>query len=482
MKFFALNTSHVGDSWVEIEISLIPGVPRFSIIGLPDTALKEGVLRIKSALLTFGFEWPRNKEVIINLKPSDSKKWNQNIELAILICFLHVTEQIQLRPYFNDDDSLLVLGDLDLMGRTTLSENFCGRTLSDWKGKILTGFILEPVLFDRYVINNVGQLKNLEIAFQKKTSLKKILQRPAEQNHFLWTKQEARLIELLALGSFSALLAGVKGSGKTTLVKEVWRLLSPPDEKVYEEIRMQSGHEFKSWRPIIFPHHSIPKISLIGGGVPLRAGEVARAHGGIMVLDEFLEFKRDSIEVLREALQSEEVEVSRLGQSHKFKTQFQALATTNLCPCGRWSGGQDHYVNCSRNLSACKSYVHRMVGPVLDRFQILWIKPYRSGGSSAQIVSSVDMLESLEKARAHRSKQKWGHIESYKLPLEMIFPTLAKPWLKSVYAFEGESERRRMAFWQVARALADLDLSLCIEEQHIQEAYKWTCVDFGALV
>lgn len=479
MKFFALNTSASGDTWVEIEINLIPGLPRFSIIGLPDAALREGILRIKSALLTHGYQWPKNKEVIVNLKPINSKKWNQNIELAILICFLHVTQQINLRSSFNDDDSLLVLGDLDLMGRTSLSREFQIRTFASWKGKILTGCVLEPVLFDHYFIEDVGWLQNGDIKFQSKSSLSEILKRPRDEHHYLWTQEEARLIQLLALGSFSALLAGVKGSGKTTLVKEVWRHLSEPDEQEFEEICMQSSQQC-SWRPIVFPHHSIPKISLIGGGVPLKAGEVARAHGGVMVLDEFLEFKRESVEVLREALQSEEIEISRLGQTHKFKTRFQALATTNLCPCGRWSGQASHFVNCSRNLGACKSYLNKMVGPVLDRFHVLWLKPYRSK-MDAQTISSDEIFHTLTEVRYWRAKRRWGNQPGNKLGVLEIQKTLSKSWLKAAYVFEGESERRKQAFWQVARALADLDRSECVEERHIKEAYKWACLDFGAL-
>ena len=479
MKFFALNTSAYGDSWVEIEINLIPGLPRFSIIGLPDTALKEGILRIKSALLAYGFEWPKNKEVIINLKPINSKKWNQNIELAILICFLHVTQQIKLKSSFNDDDSLLVLGDLNLMGQTTLSKDICARTFTNWKGKILTGCVLEPVLFDRYVIEHIGQLKNATLSFHKKTSLHEIINRPPSA-HFLWTQEEARLISLLALGSFSALLAGVKGAGKTTLVKEVWRLLPAPNAHEFEEIGMQS-QQCPVWRPLVFPHHTMPRVSLIGGGVPLKMGEVGRAHGGIMVLDEFLEFKKESIEVLREAMQSEEVEVSRLGQTHKFKTRFQALATTNLCPCGKWSGQEGHFVNCSRSLMTCKSYINRMIGPVMDRFHILWLKPYRTRGD-AQTICSDDILRGLEEVRGWRAQRPWGDRACNKLLVSEVQGLLTKRWLKDIYVFEGQSERRQQAFWQVARALADLDMVERIGETHIREAYKWTCLDFGALL
>lgn len=479
MKFYALNSNNTGDSYIEIEINLIPGLPRFSIIGLPDASLKEGVLRIKSALLTHGFDWPRNQEVIVNLKPNNNKKWNQNVELAITLCFLYMTKQIVTRSSFDEDDSLLVLGDLDLMGRTTLSKELARRTFAKWKGAILTGDILEPVMFDHYSIKDIGQMKTKNLIFKPKTPLNKYIERPKIDEHFLWSEKEARLISILSLGAYNALLAGAQGSGKTTLIKEVWKLLKAPNALEFEQIQIQSARPM-SWRPLVTPHHSIPKISLVGGGVPPRPGEVSRAHCGVMILDEFLEFKKESIEVLREAMQSESIEISRLGHSEKFNSKFQALATTNLCPCGKWSGIQGDYVSCARTLSVCKSYINRMVGPVLDRFQILWLKPYTKS-KSAQTISTSQILKNLDQIRHFRDKQKWGARCGPDVPLELIYKTLEYAWLRDVYSFQGGSERRRLAFWQVARTLADLDQSTLIREKHIKESYEWTCKGFGSL-
>lgn len=469
MKFFTVNTNSQIESLIEIEINLIKGLPKFSIIGLPDTALKEGVLRIRSALISQGFEIPKNREVVINLKPSNFRKLNQNVELAIIICFLCVTKQIVIAEA-KLDDSLLILGELDLKGNVTLDQISNSHFIKTWSGKILAGSTDQPLLFDYYSLKNISDLKNQKVVFKPKPKNSNLFKRPPFQTSLLWSRDEARLLSLLAYGEFSALLAGPHGSGKTTLAKEVWKLLKPPESFIDKSL----------WRPLVAPHHSIPKISLIGGGTPLRQGELAKAHGGVLILDEFLEFKRESLEVLREAIENDEVEISRLGQSQKYKTDFITLATTNLCPCGRWTGRPQDFVSCSKTLQSCKSYRNKLLGPLVDRFSVLWVKGYRQD-NRAQKIGLKEILNQITKAQEFQLGYAKSQKLCTKLELKEIWPTLKYPWLMDIYSFAGVSERRKLAFWRVSRALADLDLSEKVTEEHLREAYDWTCLDFRTL-
>ncbi len=484
MKIFAPHFLSDENKYIEIEVSLLPGLPKFTIIGLPDSSLKEGVLRLRAALFNQGFDWPRGQQVVVNLKPTGLKKLNKDLEFAIALAFLVQTQQIELKE-FESFKRILVAGDLSLSGTVGLSKSLHKKTFYDWTGPIISGNSESEYLYDHYRVKELKDLLNLKDFFQKKVELEEFLKRP-NFSDLLWSSKESRFIEILALGGHSALIGGPQGCGKTTLAKEILPLKEAPDLSEYEDIQLA----FKGglpWRPQIQPHHSIPRISLIGGGVPPKMGEVSRAHRGVLILDEFLEFKKDSIEVLREALQEDTVQVNRLGSANQFKTDIHAIATTNLCPCGAWNG-QGYNIQCSRSLANCKSYLNRLVGPVIDRFDILWLKPYNKKNnqnlSSDQLrnlgfKSSENIFEHLTKVR--KFKTDLGRITpNSKLSVNQVWKNLEKDWMRNVYEFTS-SLRRKISFWQVAQTLSELNLGQTIKKQALTEAYEWTSNDFQKL-
>lgn len=484
MKIYAPHFLSQDHKYIEIEVSLLPGLPKFTIIGLPDSSLKEGVLRLKAALFNYGFDWPRGQQVVVNLKPSGLKKLNKDLEFAIALAFLFKTDQISLPDDFKSKN-ILAVGDLSLSGEVHLSKGLQKKTFYDWTGPIVAGESHGDYLFNHYRIKNLLDLKDIKTFYKPKIELESVLQRP-ELSDLIWSPKEARLIQLLSLGEHSALIGGPQGCGKTTLVKQILSFREAPSLIEFEEIQ-DAFPDGIFWRPLIQPHHSIPKISLIGGGVPPKMGEVSRAHRGIMILDEFLEFKKEAVEVLREALQEDELQVNRLGHARAFKTDFQALATTNLCPCGVWNG-ENYVLNCSRSLKNCKSYIHRLVGPVVDRFDVLWFKDYSKVGSAnldpdllkeKGYQSSEDIFKHLQKARKFKSDL--GRVEvNRKLQTELIMSDLEAKWMSEAYEF-SHSLRRKLAFWRVARTLSELNLEEKIKKSALTEAFEWTTNSFQKL-
>ena len=471
MKVFCYHLTEGQCEFLEVEVQLIPGTPKISLIGLPDSSLREGVLRIQSAFLQHGFNWPRSKHIIVNLKPSRLKKLNTGMEFSIALAVLLKTKQLSFTCFetesSSEDKNVLVLGDIDLNGNVNLSQNFYTQTLLNWSGEVITGFHSESLLFDHYKVSSLSQLKDLKENFQLASELSQWLKKP-EYKDLEWTPEEVELIQILALGGHSALIGGPQGCGKTSLIQQVCALREPPSLKEFSET--QDSH-LNTWRPIVKPHHSIPKISLIGGGVPPRRGEVSRAHRGLLVLDEFLEFKKESLEVLREAMQENQIEVSRLGTVVKYPCDFQALATTNLCPCGRWDG-QGYMINCTRNLSHCKSYMSRLIGPVVDRFEVLWLKPYRKKSQEVKMLSS-QIDEHLQKVREFCQLQLNRSLLNSKCDVESIESEISESWMLGAFNFDS-SLRRRFAFLRVARTLADLDQSQKIKGPHLKRAHYWT--------
>ncbi len=484
MKIYAPHFSSKSCKYIEVEVGLLPGLPKFTIIGLPDSSLKEGVLRLKAALFNQGFDWPRGQQVVVNLRPSGLKKLNKDLEFAIALAFLIKTEQVEANHLFKSGP-VLAVGDLSLQGDITLSEGLHRKTFYDWQGPIIAGHSLHSYLFDHFRVTKLANLKNLTTSFQAKINLEDVLVRPPRADLF-WSPKETRLIQILALGDHSALIGGPQGCGKTTLIKQVLALKEAPSAAQFEEIQ-EAYPMGLSWRPQVQPHHSTPKISLIGGGVPPKMGEVSRAHHGIMILDEFLEFKKEAIEVLREALQEDEVHIARLGMPADYKTDFQALGTSNLCPCGVWNG-LNSSIRCTRSIKNCKSYVNRLVGPVVDRFDVLWLKPYTTKnnlGLSGEVLSSEgfwsteQILAHLQKVRDF--KKSLGRIKSNrKLELTEIMMDLKTAWQKDAYEF-SQSIRRKQAFWRVARTISELDLKDKIDKAAMVEAYMWTTNVFQKL-
>ncbi|MDE0119404.1 MAG: ATP-binding protein [Bdellovibrionales bacterium] len=454
---------------VEVQLSLIPGLPQVQFTGLPDMAIKESIMRIKSAIRAQNFEWPKTRQIIINLRPAHLKKSSQGLELAVACALLWKTEQ--LPPPSDMSSPFYVYGELSLDGTVSVPQDW--ESLPVRKEGILTGRIKEG----NYLcpLFQISQLRDLENpTFVPVKPITELLQKPPIPD-ICFSEKAAHILSIVAAGFHSLLLAGEAGSGKSTLSEHLPYLLPPPSSYEFRESRRVWSRMGRSlvWRPFVHPHHSITPLAMIGGGYPLFYGEITKAHGGILFMDEYLEFHPKVQEALREPVERGEICIARRGQSEKFPARFLLVAATNLCPCGDLVPGKSS--PCSYSLRRCFSHLERLNGPMLDRFDILaFSDQWKTGNLS---VSLKEIYKRVMRADAFRRKRGQKEVNA-RLSLQELESSLSVFLKETQLSSSISSKRRKKAILKVARTLADLNENESIEVQHIDQAKELSLIPF----
>lgn len=465
MKFFSFVQDGFLLTPVEVQVSLLPGLPDIKFSGLADMAIKESATRLKSAFKKCGFHWPLRQQIIVNLSPACIRKNSLGLDLALALALLSKTGQMELSQFHAED--LYAYGEVGLNGEIFTPENI--NLLSGKWAPLVTGKI--PGKNFREGVYTAQTLQEIPLA--KKAPVedwKSSLEKPPLPS-LCFSKEAAFILKLCAAGEHHLLLCGEAGSGKTTLAEHIYHLLPPPEKKFWEESRQMHLTRPLSWRPSVNPHHTTPPLSMIGGGCPIFPGEISRAHGGQLVMDEYLEFHPKVQEALREPLEKGKIRLVRRGLNMEFPAHFLLTATTNLCPCGDYVPGQP--VKCSYSLKRCQSHLDRLSGPMLDRFDLL---AFSNGWKGKRKVSMKSLWENVQEAqdfRRNTRKQKisngrleWGELES------MISPEARRVLPNTT------SHRRKRALLRVARTFADLKGDREIKGTHIEEVYALSMKNF----
>ncbi len=462
---------------IEVELTLWPGLPGIQFLGLPDQHLKESALRIKSAIRHQGFEFPKARQILVNLRPSYLKKNSRGIELAVAAAFLWETKQLP-RPVL--DQNFFVYGELNLSGEVFEPEDLLAQT--SLKGKVvLTGQgSHQGKSFRRQMVSSLKAIRNPQELLVEEAGLQ--MERPLLPKNFLLSREQADILETVAVGFHSILLAGPAGSGKSTMAKALHSLLPAPEPQDWDEI-LETQQKFgapTAWRPLIKPHHTTPKISMIGGGSVPMAGEISRAHGGILLLDEFLEFPSSVQEALREPFEERVIRVARGGKVQVFPAGGLIVGTTNLCPCGDKVPGATPLRSCRFSRIRCHSYSQRLSGPLLDRFQLLVFL----GRLEKPTIPWQGVQERIDQAVAFRKAREQGVSGGIQRSLaEQAFEIEAslELFLRKLVVGQQGSERRRIATLCVARSIADLRGSASISLQDLDKAQNWTLRTFDKM-
>lgn len=443
---------------VEVELTLWPGIPGIQFLGLPDQHLKESAMRIKSAIRAAGFQFPIAQQILVNLRPSHLKKTSRGLELAVATAFLWETGQVQ-KPVIGND--FFIYGELSLAGTVSEPEDLAQLEL-DFFNIVLTGEGKQDSNFPfrRQVIKEIRDIERpTELMASRSTQ---IPLRPEKYIQQKFSSDQAELLKILAVGGHSALLAGSAGSGKSTVANALVEFLPEPEPALFDEIRriQKKYHEDIHWRPSVKPHHSTPMMAMIGGGNLPFAGEVSRAHGGVLILDELLEFSPRVQEALREPIEEGTMRVFRSGILQEYPAKSQVIATTNLCPCGQWTPDAKNMMACRFSRRKCLSYRERLSGPLLDRFEILFF----SQKIGLLEVNGQYILDSILRADEFRKKN------DVSLEISKIETRLTKAAELILSETSFQSQRRRRAVLKVSQSLALLDEDMQIRPYHLQKA------------